>query len=352
MVGNLLNIRHEKEFSQSQGLRDGASDSLASRTVVFSRMLSSRSGAVFGCQSSDEQSLVSRLEAWRPGSLAGCRPNRAIAQTETHRTAAIGNALDRGAASRWLFDRPLDAAANCPSRQANISRAIPSGPCLEAAGPAELELSATGEARQGTRRSGHSPLVAARLAPHKKTARRRRALLVFLDESGFSESPVVCRTWAPRGQTPLLIAPFNWKRLSAIASLITTPAARRVGLCLRLHPGSIKQPQIIAYLCALKRHVHPRQVILLWDRLPGHRGARVQGYVRRQAAWLKTEYLPPYAPELNPVEYFWSHLSRTDLANFSGQDLSAVRRQVRRGSAKVRHRNNLGRAFLKHSKLF
>jgi transposase len=177
-------------------------------------------------------------------------------------------------------------------------------------------------------------------------------LLVFLDESGFSQSPVVRRTWAPRGQTPLLVAPFNWKRLSAIASLVTTPAARRVGLCLRLHAGSIKQPQIIAYLRALKRHVRPRQVILLWDRLPAHRGGRVQAYLRRQTAWLEAEYLPAYAPELNPVEYFWSHISRTDLAQFVGDDLSAVRKKVRSAGAKVRQRTNLGRAFFKHSKLF
>jgi hypothetical protein len=177
-------------------------------------------------------------------------------------------------------------------------------------------------------------------------------LLIFLDESGFSETPSVRRTWAPRGQTPVLIAPFNWKRLSAIASLITTPAARRVGLCLRLHRGTIKQPQVIAYLRALKRHVRGRQVILLWDRLPAHRGGKVQAYIRSQSNWLRVEYLPPYAPELNPVEYFWSHLSRTDMAHFVGEGLHDVRRQARRAACRVRHRPNLGKGFLKHSRLF
>lgn len=57
------------------------------------------------------------------------------------------------------------------------------------------------------------------LAPDPKKARLTKSLLIFLDESGFSERPSVRRTWAPRGQTPILIAPFNWKRLSAIASL-------------------------------------------------------------------------------------------------------------------------------------
>jgi transposase len=134
--------------------------------------------------------------------------------------------------------------------------------------------------------------------------------------------------------------------------LITTPAARRVGLCLRLHPGSIQQPQVLDYLRALKRHLRGRKAILLWDRLPAHRGGNVQAYLREQVSWLTTEYLPPYAPELNPVEYFWSHLSGTDLANFVGEDLKQVRRQARRGACRVRCRPKLGRAFLKHSGLF
>lgn len=190
------------------------------------------------------------------------------------------------------------------------------------------------------------------MAGHQKKARDTNSLLIFLDESGFSESPSVRRTWAPRGQTPIVVAPFNWKRLSAIASLIATPSARRVGLCLRLHPGTIKQPQIIDYLRALKRHVKGRKVILLWDRLPAHRGGDVQAHIARQAAWLTAEYLPPYAPELNPVEYFWSHLSGKELAHFPADNLDAVRRQARRGACRVCRRPELGRAFLKHSGLF
>jgi len=190
------------------------------------------------------------------------------------------------------------------------------------------------------------------LAADQKKARQTRAKLIFLDESGFSERPSVRRTWAKRGQTPVLVAPFNWKRLSAIASLITTPAARRVGLCLRLQPGTVRQPQIIAYLKALKRQVRGRRVILLWDRLPSHRGRQVQAWIARQSGWLTVEHLPPYAPELNPVEYFWSHLSRTDLAQFVGEDLEAVRRQARKAGSRVRRRPDLGKAFLKHSGLF
>ena len=59
----------------------------------------------------------------------------------------------------------------------------------------------------------------ATLASGKKNARRQRAWLVFEDESGISQVPVVRRTWAPRGETPVLTHPFNWQRLSVAVAL-------------------------------------------------------------------------------------------------------------------------------------
>ena len=95
-----------------------------------------------------------------------------------------------------------------------------------------------------------------------------------------------------------------------------------------------------------------RKVVLRWDRWPAHRGGMVQTWIAQQAEWLTLEYLPAYAPELKPVEYFCSHLSRTDMAQFVAADLKAVRAQARKAACRVRHRQNLGKAFLKQSGLF
>ncbi len=57
------------------------------------------------------------------------------------------------------------------------------------------------------------------VAGHKKNARRRRAWILFQDESGVSERPPVRRTWAPKGETPVLVYAFNWKKLSISAAL-------------------------------------------------------------------------------------------------------------------------------------
>jgi hypothetical protein len=57
------------------------------------------------------------------------------------------------------------------------------------------------------------------LVGNKKNARRRKAWILFQDESEVSERPPVRRTWASKGETPVLVYAFNWKKLSISAAL-------------------------------------------------------------------------------------------------------------------------------------
>ncbi|MBI3867914.1 MAG: transposase [Verrucomicrobia bacterium] len=87
------------------------------------------------------------------------------------------------------------------------------------------------------------------LAGLKKKARQQHRTIVFIDESGLSTRPTRVRTWAPRGQTPVLHETFNWKSLSIISAL----ALWR--FYFQIHPGSIKSPQVVEFLRHLQRHV-------------------------------------------------------------------------------------------------
>jgi transposase len=61
-------------------------------------------------------------------------------------------------------------------------------------------------------------------------------------------------------------------------------------------------------------------VILLWDRFLAHRAKKVQSYIQGSQG-LYSEYLPPYAPELNPVENVWGYMKRNPMANDAPYDL-------------------------------
>jgi hypothetical protein len=61
----------------------------------------------------------------------------------------------------------------------------------------------------GSRHEYETPHVR-RVTQDQRGARRRHAWVVFLDESGISLTPVVHRTWAPRGQMRAWIRAAWW----------------------------------------------------------------------------------------------------------------------------------------------
>jgi DDE superfamily endonuclease len=83
------------------------------------------------------------------------------------------------------------------------------------------------------------------VASVKEIAARQGRIIVFIDESGLSERPCSARTWAPKGQTPVLQYSFSWKQLSVIAGVSFWR------FYFHFFPGSIKSPQIIEFLKAL-----------------------------------------------------------------------------------------------------
>jgi len=113
------------------------------------------------------------------------------------------------------------------------------------------------------------------VASRKKIAARQRRIIVFIDESGLSERPCRARTWAPKGQTPVLQYTFSWKQLSVIAG------TSFVRFYLRLFAGSIKAPQVVQFLKALSETIG-RKLLTVWDNLRAHRSRLVRQYVESQ----------------------------------------------------------------------
>jgi transposase len=183
------------------------------------------------------------------------------------------------------------------------------------------------------------------LAGVKKKAKNEGRTIVFIDESGLSERPHRCRTWAPRGQTPMLQYHFNWRMLSAMAGVTWW------NFYFRLFPGAIRSPQIILFLTHLLRHI-PGKLLIVWDGLPGHRSRAVWEFIRQQRGRLWVEFLPGYAPELNPVEYLWSHWKQHELPNFCPTTFGQLSMHARRALRRMRRRPTLVYAFWDQAELF
>lgn len=159
-------------------------------------------------------------------------------------------------------------------------------------------------------------------------------MIVFVDESGLSERPTRVRTWAPVGQTPVIQFHFNWKQLSVIAGLT-------LAQCMfRFHEGSIKKEQIVEFLRALKAHLK-QPLLIIWDGLRAHRSRMVRDYLDSTKGHLEIAFLPPYAPELNPVEYLWAWLKRHALANYCPGSLTELRGAARNKLKSAQRRSSV-----------
>ncbi len=152
------------------------------------------------------------------------------------------------------------------------------------------------------------------------------------------------RTWAPRGQTPVLQHHFNWRVLSAAAGIT------RWNFYFRLYPGTIHATQVIDFLGHLLRHL-PGKLLVDWGGLPQHRARLVTEFIRAQRARLTIEWLPGYAPELNPVEYIWGYWKHHELPNFCPRDFGQLSHQARRALRRMRRRPSLVRSFWRQAKL-
>ncbi len=138
---------------------------------------------------------------------------------------------------------------------------------------------------------------------------------------------------------------FNWKTLSAIAGVTWW------NFYFRLFPGTIRSPQVVEFLEHLLRHL-PGKLLIVWDGLRSHRSRLVWDFVRQQHGRLWLEFLPAYAPELNPVEYLWSHWKQHELPHFCPQTFGQLSHHARQALCRMRKRPTLVIAVWQQADLF
>lgn len=161
--------------------------------------------------------------------------------------------------------------------------------------------------------------------------------------------PTVRRTWALKGRTPILKSYDRHDRLSAISAITISPQRRRLGLYFDILDHNVKADDFEAFADHLLRRVR-RPIILVIDRYSVHRSA-VKRLQARHGKRLQVEWLPAYAPELNPDEQVWNHTKYADLANFVPDDALHLGRSVARSLRKTRGQQSLLRTFFKHAGL-
>jgi len=126
--------------------------------------------------------------------------------------------------------------------------------------------------------------------------------LVFVDESGVATNMARAYGRAPGGQRARGAVPHGrWERLTILGGL----SLAGLVACM-----SVEGATDAAVMVAFTEHVlvpalRPGQAVIL-DNLSAHRAPRVRALI--EAAGCRLLFLPPYSPDLNPIEPAWSKL--------------------------------------------
>ena len=126
--------------------------------------------------------------------------------------------------------------------------------------------------------------------------------LVFIDETWLKTNMAPTRGWAPRGARLPGWAPHgHWKTLTFIAALRRD---RLSAPC--VFDGPINGRSFQAYVeQALLPTLRPGDIVVM-DNLGSHKGKAVRGAI--QGAGARLLFLPPYSPDLNPIEQLFAKL--------------------------------------------
>ena len=127
---------------------------------------------------------------------------------------------------------------------------------------------------------------------------------MFLDESGVTTEMTRRYGWAPRPERVSEAVPAgHWRTLTVLAALTTTGV---------LASMSIESPTdgdvFLAFVeQVLAPRLEPGHVVIL-DNLSAHKVRGVRQLIEDRGA--QVLYLPPYSPDLNPIEQAWSKLKQ------------------------------------------
>ena len=138
-------------------------------------------------------------------------------------------------------------------------------------------------------------------------AQAENAEIHWADETAVQDDTHWARGYAPRGQTPALATCAKRHGLSMISSVTRQGLVR-----FSIYEGAMNTERFIGFLGGLIQDTE-HKTFLIVDNLRVHHAIKVREWLEQEERSKKLElfFLPPYAPMLNPDEYFNRDLKTT-----------------------------------------
>ena len=150
--------------------------------------------------------------------------------------------------------------------------------------------------------------IAAWLEQHYPAiARRAKAeggAIYWGDETGISNQDQIGRSYAPKGQTPVVA-----RTAKRITQSMISAVSNRGLMRFMFYEGALNADRFIAFLRRLAKDAG-QKVFLIVDNLKVHHASKVKTWAAAHAHEIELFYLPAYAPDHNPDEYLNNDLKQ------------------------------------------
>jgi len=175
----------------------------------------------------------------------------------------------------------------------------------------------------------------------RKRAKMRGADIFFLDEVGVRSDSPLGRTYGLKGKTPVVKTSGQRQRINAISAVNAKGA-----FWYQVYGGMMTAVLFIVMLKDLLKG-RRKPVMLVIDGLAVHKAKSVAKYVQSTKGRLELHFLPPYAPDLNPDEFAWSHLKQNGTSKKPLRKNEALRERINTDLAAIKKDKGLVRSFFK-----
>ena len=173
----------------------------------------------------------------------------------------------------------------------------------------------------------------------KQRAQRLGAKIFFLDEAGFQSDPPLGRTYGLKGKTPVVKTSGQRQRLNVISAVNARGEFWAV-----TYTGKLDAEAFVAFLVNFLRG-RTGKVFLVVDGHPAHKANLVKACVQNLRGRLELYFLPPYAPDLNPDEFVWSHMKNNGVSKKPLKQNESLQKRIEQDLNALKENSGLIRSF-------
>ena len=176
----------------------------------------------------------------------------------------------------------------------------------------------------------------------RRKAEQCNGAVYFLDESAVRSDHHAGTTWSPKGKTPVVRTTGARFSLNIIGAISPQGEFRFM-----LYEKSMNAQRFIEFLKRLLND-EPRPIFLIVDGHPVHRSRAVKKFVESTQGRLELHFLPPYSPEVNPIEQVWNHAKNHRIGKQVITGLVQLKKLVLSALRSLQRSADIVRGFFRH----